>query len=192
MALVIKLSLAVRGGALACLGAVAWGCGPGLEMKHESNLRFEHCYRLDMDPRIAWQHREHCWRDWTERYTVDQPLDRIEYARRRIADMESGETRVLSIHEAPRPRDRVFAEVGTEGETPMAAPAPTSAHAPPPKTEPVAPPPPPPSASVRPGSSCAEECGKAGDACDRLCAAKQADCATCREDYRACMRRCFE
>lgn len=174
---------------------VALACGPGLEMRHEANLRFEHCYRLDMDPKIARTHREYCWRDWTERYAVDQPLDRIEYARRRIAALESGDSRTLGIHEEPHPSDRVFAEVKNEP-APMAAPAPTSAHAPPPKTAPpetAQPPPAPmPSGSARPGEECTADCGRVLSGCDRLCAAKQADCATCREDYRRCMRRCYE
>lgn len=176
--------------ALPAVGGV--GCGPGLEMRHEANLRFEHCYRLDMDPRIARPHREHCWRDWTARYAVDQPLDRIEYARRRIADMESGDSSTVSIHESPSRSSRVFAEVGRNEPEPMAAPAPTSAHAPPPKTAPIETPPPAPSASALPGDECAADCGRVLEQCDRLCAAKQADCATCREDYRRCMRRCFE
>jgi hypothetical protein len=106
---------------------------------HESNLRFEHCYRLDMDPKIAPSHREHCWRDWTETYAYGQVLDRIEYARRRIVALESGSTELLTIHSSGPEPGRVFAEVGASADAPMAAPAPTSVTAPPPKTEPVAP-----------------------------------------------------
>jgi hypothetical protein len=167
-------------------------CGPGLEGMHESNLRFEHCYRLDMDPKIAPPHREHCWHDWTQTYAYGQPLDRIEYARRRIVQIESGDTRLVEIQHETAPEARVFEEVGAP-DAPMAAPAPTSAHEPPPKTQPA-----PalfagPGAPVdRPGTACSAQCSSTLGECAKLCEAKQADCATCREDYRHCMRRCFE
>lgn len=165
---------------------------------HESNIRFEHCYRLDMDPKIAMSHRELCWRDWTETYAVGQAMDRIEYARRRLVALESGDSRLITIVAPTRSQGRVFAEIGGPSpDAPMAAPAPTSAHEPPPKTEPApkveAPPPePPPQGLVRPGDNCAAECTTTFSECDRLCQAKQADCVGCRDDYRKCMRRCFE
>ena len=171
------------------------GCGPGLEAMHESTLRFEHCYRLDMDGHIAPPHREHCWRDWTETYASGQPLDRIEYARRRISQLESGETGTLTVGGVAQPQQRVFEELATSSPTaPMAAPAPTSAHEPPPKTAPapegVAKALPP--ASPRPGQECTVGCNNTLDECDRLCEKKQADCAACAQDYRTCMRRCFQ
>src|SRR6201999_1115867 len=116
-------------GFLSALTAAAWalGCGPGLEAMHESTLRFEHCYRLDMDAKIAPPHREHCWRDWTETYAGGQPLDRVEYARRRIFQLESGDTKLLTFEATPQPERRVFEEIPQPGpEAPMAAPAPTS------------------------------------------------------------------
>jgi hypothetical protein len=179
------------------LFALSWlsmaACGPGLEAVHESNLRFEHCYRLDMDPRIAPPHREHCWRDWTVAYGYDQPLDHIEYARRRIVALESGDTRLIAVRSDAPMEGRVFEEVASP-DAPMAAPAPTSANAPPPRTEPVVAPAAVslPAASARPGDGCVLQCEAPLLECSRLCDAKQADCATCREDYRRCMRRCFE
>jgi len=171
--------------ALAAAGLLAISCGPGFEAMHESNLRFEHCYRLDMDSKIAPSHREHCWRDWTEIYARGQPLDRVEYARRRITEIESGDGRVMSLDQDPPAEQRLFEE--TAPDAPMAAPAPTSAHEPPPKTAPAPAP-----GSGHPGARCAEQCDQTLGDCSRLCEAKQADCATCREDYRACMRRCYE
>jgi hypothetical protein len=173
---------------------VAVGCGPGLEAMHESTLRFEHCYRLDMDTSIAPPHREHCWRDWTETYAAGQPLDRIEYARRRVAQLESGDTAVIVIGGGTQPEKRVFEELPQPNpDAPMAAPMPTNVHEPPPKTAPV------PSEaakiatpSVRPGQKCTEACDTNVDDCNRLCEKKQADCAACASDYRTCMRRCFE
>ncbi len=173
---------------------LALGCGPGLEQMHESTLRFEHCYRLDMDTRIAPPHREHCWRDWTETYSAGQSLDRVEYARRRLSQLESGDTAVVAIGVNARPERRVFEELASPNpQSPMAAPAPTNVHEPPPKTAPapgdtakaVSP-------SVRPGQKCTESCDTTLDDCNRLCAGKHLDCTGCAPDYRACMRRCFE
>jgi hypothetical protein len=171
----------------------AFACGPGLEAVHESNLRFEHCYRLDMDGRIAAPHREHCWRDWTVEYSYDQPLDHIEYARRRIVALESGDTRLIAVRSDAPAEGRIFEEAASP-DAPMAAPAPTSANAPPPRTEPLAHAEavPAPAKSARPGDGCALQCDAPLEECSKLCDAKQADCATCREDYRRCMRRCFE
>jgi hypothetical protein len=173
----------------------AWlaACGPGLETIHESNLRFEHCYRLDMDPRIAASHREYCWRDWNQTYAGDQPLDRIEYARRRISTLESGDSRPVSIRRETFGGGRVFEEMDVASPTSrMAAPAPTSAHAPPPKTEP-APPQPEPVVGGRPGDACAVECNNALAECKRPCETKPGDCEQrCPEEYRGCMRRCFD
>jgi hypothetical protein len=187
---------------LASVGAVSatvlvFGCGPGLEAMHESTLRFEHCYRLDMDVSIASPHREHCWRDWTETYASGQPYDRIEYARRRISQLESGDTRLLTFSNSSRPETRVFEELPPANPAaPMAAPAPTSAHEPPPKT---APGPKEPSAadsanssSLRPGDACSALCSTGLDSCSHGCQNRQVDCAACAEDYRSCMRRCFE
>ncbi|HEX3596320.1 MAG TPA: hypothetical protein VHU80_14520 [Polyangiaceae bacterium] len=191
----------------ASLFAAGLGCGPGLEAMHESTLRFEHCYRLDMDMSIAPPHREPCWRDWTETYAGGQPLDRIEYARRRISQLESGDTRLLGIGEAARSETRVFEELSSSPpQAPIAAPAPTSAHEPPPKTvqvtkdgpaaKDVAPSDSAKASSLRPGEACSARCAATLDDCnsrpEHACNRKQTDCVACDEEYRGCMRRCFE
>lgn len=178
-------------GALGLAGLVVAACGPGLEAVHESNLRFEHCHRLDMDARIAPSHREYCWRDWNQTYASDQPLDRIEYARRRIVALESGDARLITVRRQTFGGGRVFEEIGAAPAVErMAAPAPTSAHAPPPKTEPAPPTPAP--VGPKPGDACAVECKSTFSDCVRPCNAAKSACEKCNEDYRACMRRCFE
>lgn len=175
----------------------AAACGPSLETIHESNVRFEHCYRLDMDPRIASSHRELCWRDWTVTYAYGQSRDRIEYARRRIIALESGDTALLSIDTRPVARKRVFSVIGEAAPeaAPMAAPAPTSAHAPPPRTateaseETPAPQPPP---AAMPGQGCAGNCAHEFGKCGPSCVSESDECTACREAYRDCMRRCYE
>jgi hypothetical protein len=88
-------------------------------MIHESSVRFEHCYRLDMDTAIAASHRLHCWRDWTHTYAEGQSQDRVEYARRRIIALESGDNRLVTIHTAPRPQARLFSFVEPEPGRPL-------------------------------------------------------------------------
>ena len=73
--------------------ALAVGCGPSVQSIYEGNVRFEHCYRLDIDPHIAPTHREACWREWKQTYTYGQTRDRVEYAERRIRALASGDDR---------------------------------------------------------------------------------------------------
>jgi hypothetical protein len=83
-----------RAGQLVLLGscAVLSACGPSFEVLAEGDLRFVHCDRLDLDPKIAPSHRLHCWREWRRTYTYGQTRDRVEYAQRRIAEVVSGDT----------------------------------------------------------------------------------------------------
>jgi len=59
-------------------------CGPSVQSIHEGGVRFEHCYRLDLDEEVTPGHREACWKEWLASYTYGQSADRIDYARRRI------------------------------------------------------------------------------------------------------------
>lgn len=206
-ALFVSMSARARVVMMIAWAAATAACGPGLETMHESNLRFEHCYRLDMDPDIAGSHRLVCWRDWTQTYAYGQPRDRVEYARRRIITLESGDVRLLDIRGQPLQRTRLFSFAGAPSST-AAAPAPTSAHAPPPSTTAAAPGPtsahaPPPSTAPDdrakqepvdefPGDACSRPCGTAYETCAAGCRDQAEVCAKCREDYRTCMRRCFE
>lgn len=71
---------------------VGVGCGPSFEAIQEGGLRFAHCDRLDLDRNIAPSHRLHCWREWRRVYTYGQTRDRVDYSRRRIAVLVSGDT----------------------------------------------------------------------------------------------------
>ena len=73
------------------------GCGPSVQSIHEGTVRFEHCYRLDLDPAIAPTHRLACWRDWSQVHAYGQTRDRIEYARRRIRVLAAGERETLQL-----------------------------------------------------------------------------------------------
>jgi hypothetical protein len=187
---------------LALAGAfVASACGPSISSVYEGNIRFEHCYRLDMDPKIATSHRQACWEEWMHRYTYGQTRDRLEYARRRVKAIQSGdpERSELNLNESP--------DAATNA--PPEAPVPTSVHRPPPPT--VLPPPPPPEATDAgadadaapeaggpppPGAQCVKDCGPPWGECHQKCSgdagAKSWQCKACDLDYRRCVQRCLK
>jgi hypothetical protein len=186
--------LALTTFALACAVVAPLACGPSVQLIYEGNVRFEHCYRLDLDLAIAPTHREACWRQWLKSYTYGQPRDRTEYARKRIRSFMAGDVSrpTLNLGSEPRPEDRQFY---------LVVPNPTSAHAPPPpiatrmyadeRDAPLAPPP-----ATAPGASCATDCSSSWKSCQAACApdggASDTACRSCEPDYKACMKRCFD
>lgn len=133
------------------------GCGPSIQPIHEGGVRFEHCYRLDLDPKIAPPHRHACWKQWLEVYSYGQSRDRIEYSRRRVRDLEAGDPNPpqLNLDQAEAREARQFY---------MATPAPTSVHAPPP---PVATPEP--TEALAPGDVCVANCRTTRAQCFARC-----------------------
>ena len=182
------------------LVAATLGCGPSVQSIYEGSVRFEHCYRLDLELDVATSHRQACWSTWLERYTYGQSRDRLEYARRRVRAFEAGDAdrQALNIGSADvGPESRQFY---------LVVPAPTSVHAPPP---PIAtrvnlpgdaPPTPDGSPSAKstakptPGEDCAAACRGAFSSCSEACEsdAKSTACKSCDPDYKKCMQRCFE
>lgn len=218
----VPLSFVVAGIASAVLLAWAFGCGPGVQAIYEGNVRFEHCYRLDVDPHISPTHREACWREWTQLYTYGQTQDRVDYAERRIHALASGDYRrpLLNLQKS-KERPEI---------APPEAPIPTSLHAPPPAVlkaqgadggpdaAPARPKGPKP-----PDNGCVQGCHHKWDSCRGPCEkadagarsaaaaskargrAKAAEirarakaraaekkCRACVENYRRCMERCFK
>jgi hypothetical protein len=190
---------------LACAASVglfsASACGPSQQSIYEGTVRFEHCYRLDLDLEIAPSHREACWQQWLAAYTYGQPRDRIEYARRRMRAFAVGDTTrpVLELQAQPRQEARQFY---------LVVPSATSVYSPPP---PVATRwavdnnRPPSDAGVDaeagsttapvPGDACTSACAEKLTSCQSACepdAATTGKCAKCPADYKTCMRRCFE
>ena len=179
--------------ALAGVGA----CGPSMQSIYEGDVRFEHCYRLDLDRQIAPSHREACWREWFATYSYGQTRDKIEYARRRLRYLAAGETSPPGLDLS---REEASAPPGGE-----ARPAPLSVHAPPPTLAAPAPsalPPTPVSAAsvgVRPrlpGEPCVDGCATSYATCTEPCRGAAAEapsrCVGCEGDYGRCVRRCFE
>ncbi len=164
---------------------------------YEGNVRFEHCYRLDLDREIAPSHREACWQEWFAAYTYGQTRDKIEYARRRLRYLAAGETSPPGLDLS---RTDSLVPAGSE-----LTPTPLSVSAPPPTlAEPVpsdAPASPTEAASseVRPqlpGGRCVDGCATAFATCTEPCRGAAAEapsrCVGCEGDYGRCVRRCFE
>jgi hypothetical protein len=189
--------------ALAPLSVVlaADACGPSVSSIYEANVRFEHCYRLDLDERVAPGHRSTCWREWSQRYTYGQTRDRLEYARRRISTLASGDR--------SRPVLDLTVRDGGTGST--EAPQPTNVHAPPPPMVSTAVPvksagagaPEVPAAnkpdaghSEPPGAACATDCRLSWRACKEECdpeaVGKRGSCKVCDKDYGRCVQRCYK
>ncbi|HEY6725627.1 MAG TPA: hypothetical protein VI197_16440 [Polyangiaceae bacterium] len=150
---------------MAPLTGLPLGCGPSIQPIHEGGVRFEHCYRLDLDAKIAPAHRHACWKQWLEVYSYGQSRDRLEYSQRRLRDLESGDPHPpqLNLDHLEAREARQFY---------MATPAPTSVHAPPPpvataSTEPLA-----------PGDACVIGCRTARAACLTRCEKPVIDPAT--------------
>ena len=188
----------------AAIVATLWGCGPSVQSIHEGNVRFEHCYRLDLDPNIAPTHRLTCWRQWTEAYAYGQTRDKIDYARRRARYLAAG-TRTADKLDLS---EKTHTEPATE--SPAGAPAPTSAHAPPPpmatKPDPgtaardggkrISDSGPPAELPDPPFAGCLDSCRDVWRACQWPCAVRSerpdASCSDCKPNYRACLKRCLE
>ncbi len=193
--------LRFRGAVLALLAFFAAGaCGPSVQSIYEGNVRFEHCYRLDLEVDTAPTHRRACWTEWLTMYTYGQPRDRIEYARRRAHSFANGdlERPTLDIGDDKKAEARQFY---------LVVPAPTSVHAPPPPiatrwygdsgnsptaptTEQVKP------QARAPEDKCSDVCREAFSRCQAPCTpdAIKADpaCKVCDPDYKTCMKRCFQ
>ena len=184
---------------VAVLGAAA-ACGPSVQSIYEGNVRFEHCYRLDLEVDTAPTHRQACWNEWLALYTYGQPRDRIEYARRRSHAFVTGDPNT--------PRLDIGGTEPKAGEARqfyLMVPSPTSVHAPPPAVatrlytdggvSPTAPIVPEPKQVELPEDSCTTKCRETYTACSTACegdAGKPAaSCKACDPDYKRCMKRCF-
>ncbi|MFI5302956.1 MAG: hypothetical protein ACHREM_33105 [Polyangiales bacterium] len=96
--------------------SVAIGCGPSARGIVESDMRFEHCYRIDEDTHVATNDKRACWTEWSAHYSRGQDGSRVRYADERRSVLEGAE----------RP-----APVGATATTAT----PTSAYVPPVSTE---------------------------------------------------------
>jgi hypothetical protein len=163
--------------------ALAPGCGPSFEAIQEGDLRFAHCDRLDLDPKIAPSHRLHCWREWRRVYTYGQTRDRVEYAQRRIAEVLSGDSDppfVLPDGAARRQSD--------------VPPAPNPALSSPP---PIVPQPGAEPSESRDGDpvgvstgGCRSRCEATRAECAPSCEMQPTGCHDCESSFQACLGNC--
>ena len=181
-----------------CIGA---GCGPSVQSIYEGDVRFEHCYRLDLEVDVAPTHRQACWTTWLDRYTYGQPRDKLEYARRRVHAFSTGDADKPELRVGPDDLAR-----NDERQFYLVVPSPTSVHAPPPpiatRMNAISDPPPVASSDApaksadkpAPGEDCAAACRGAFSSCNQACdpPAKTPACKSCDPDYKKCMQRCFE
>ena len=75
------------------------GCGISMRYVVESDMRFEHCYRLDEDARTPLETKRQCWGEWTTTYQKGQDRSRVAYATERLRVLDSavmGATPALS------------------------------------------------------------------------------------------------
>lgn len=189
-------SAVAAGGAARLLVA----CGPSMQSIYDGNVRFEHCYRLDLDTNISPTHRRACWAEWKRSYTYGQSGDRIDYATRRLGALASGDaSRPLLALDAGSTASVAAAE----------SPLPANLHvSPPPTVKPVSPasrdagaeprdaePPRPPEAEcTRACQADWAECGAPCRVTGEGDAAKSPSksCKACDADYKKCMRRCLK
>lgn len=172
--------------------SVALSCGPSYQAVYEGNLRFEHCYSLDIEAAQSTKYRERCWREWLKLYTYGQTRDRVEYAANRAAVLQRGETAA--------PFDPARGDAGSVPRA-AAAPAPTSITASPPPTVPATEDagarsttadsgPTPPAPHDKCIGSCRGDWRGCVEKCDSPNPART--CSDCGKDYRRCMKRCFQ
>jgi hypothetical protein len=192
----------IGAGLAAFLAVSTLGCGASYQAVYEGEVRFEHCYRLDLESNVPLTQRRECWREWTQFYTYGQSRDRIEFAMKRLREHNerirspSGSPAVsdagsyqpppavvapapTSPFEAP-PSIQARPDAGPEASTPDAKPVPTEdplefdpAHAP-------------------PGQTCMLLCGKSWHKCADACAPDKKPCkTTCDIRFRSCVARCL-
>jgi hypothetical protein len=133
-------------------------CGPSIQSIHEGSVRFEHCYRLDLDPKIAPSHRHACWEQWLEVYSFGQSRDRLEHARKRVLDLAAGDPNPPSLNlESEEQREARQFYIST--------PDPVNVHAPPPPVAAA----PTSNTPVAPSDACVVTCRNTRTACLARC-----------------------
>ncbi|MGZ3422312.1 MAG: hypothetical protein ACXVEE_30865 [Polyangiales bacterium] len=153
------------------------GCGPSFKTLVESDMRFEHCYRIDEDARVPLEQKRACWGDWNARYSRGQDRARVSYAKDRLAVLNGA------------------AAVAPPPPTAVACPTPSSPYAPPPQMggkEPNKDPGDAAAANGLPSSqACSDACTKAWKVCISPCG-KGAECfSQCDTSFKGCMKACF-
>jgi hypothetical protein len=157
---------------LAPAALVAWttACGPSMKNLVESDMRFEHCYRIDEDPSTPLEHKQACWREWSTHYAKGQDRSRVIYAKDRAKVLHG------ALASGPPPA------------APVACPTPANPYAPPPSVTPKDE-----KSAAAPGTAtlCSETCTKAWRACSTPCGTESGCMITCDSKFRECVKACL-
>jgi len=188
----------------AVLALTLAACGPNYRYAYEGEGAFERCYALDYDNGAAPETRQQCWSAWLQSYSFGAGVDRVEYARSRVAQQPGvNPTTVMpgpvapTLGPASTPREDVA--MNPRALPPATAPANadawqraqvsaggTAVGAPSPTAAPQAP------EAEPPGAACGTACHETWHTCGTACAAGATTCvARCDDAYRDCMRGCF-
>jgi hypothetical protein len=201
----VAVMLALGGGGTAA-------CGPSFQAVYEGDVHFEHCYALDEDPRAAQPPKKECWREWLHGYTYGQSRDRVEYAAARYSELSLDATLPTEEQQRPGPSGPPGSPRQATRPRTVAAPAPTSAFAPPPTMLEVdrdkgdkPDKPQPPTAATHateafstpaqlvaraPGADCADRCTSLWLDCKKGCT--DGTCDSCDRNYKTCVPVCFK
>jgi hypothetical protein len=185
--------------------ALITGCGASYERLYEGDVRFEHCYRLDVEPNVAANQRRGCWANWARYHTDGQPRNRVEYALARERALLGGDARAVG----PNLTTSAVSASAAAVQVPLlpatgavACPIPNTPFEPPPATLPKAkamngpsvPAAPGPSASaapqLTPHQECVRDCGDTFTRCATACT--QDRCvARCGDKVKKCISDCL-
>jgi hypothetical protein len=167
------------------LVATIAGCGISMRYVVESDMRFEHCYRLDEDGRTPLDQKRACWREWTATYQKGQDRSRVAYATERMRVLDAaapGAPPAPSGTANGASTSIILASTGS-------GTAPLSPYAPPP-------------AIASNGEinavtespkwqTCSDACSKTWKECAPACNGQMPCVGACEERYRVCMKACF-
>ncbi len=154
------------------------GCGAGMRNVVESDMRFEHCYRLDEDRATPLDAKRACWHEWMGRYAKGQDRARIRYAHDRSVVLDDA-ARGVSMLPSPPPGET------TDG------PAPASPYEVPPSVAPRSTSEPEAIAPRRSIEVCTESCTRAWRTCAGECSGADACGGACEDRYRGCLKGCL-
>lgn len=164
----------------ACGVVVLAGCG-GVSVRYvvESDMRFEHCYRIDEDPNVTLETKRACWSEWHERYERGQDANRIAYAGERLRVLDAAAATGTTTSSPP-----VAVAATVQG-----CPNPNSPYAPPPSTA---------TSGIQVGMSaappdvtCGDKCNRDWKNCGSACNGVVECLSACDDKLRGCMKGCF-
>jgi len=162
--------------AMVAVALAPMACG-GVSVRYvvESDMRFEHCYRIDEDPGVAVGDKRACWEEWRDRYMRGQDANRIAYANERLRILQGATPTVAT------PAMAMSSATG--------CPLPNSPYAPPPSVV---------TTGVKigvaaapPDRVCSDGCNRDWKTCGPACNGNIDCLGSCDGKLRTCMKACF-